>query len=578
MRKQILCCVTVAVCLGMGAMAAPADAQTCGPLDNGRLADVRYEGTLLQFEPIVEYREMVLTITGPCEDIVRVFRKGEAISFDIQEIERVTDGHYTWQLSRVASIDSGVQEELQAARGTGKADDVWWSFFQKGLIPEGPYVDSGSFSVDRGLIIDPNSGEEKRAAVGAKSRAAAASASTVAGLTEVAGSGDNPLATKDFVINDDLIVQGSTCVGFDCVNGEVFSFDTIRLKENNLRIKFEDTSGGTFPTRDWEIEVNSSANGGQTHFRINDVDAARSPFTIEGNSPSHSLYVDSTGRVGLRTSTPVLDLHISTTNTPGMRLEQTSGGGFTAQTWDIAGNEANFFVRDVTGGSRLPLRIRPGAPTSSIDINDDGVGIQTTSADTELTVQSTATNSDVIKVRASGGTDQLFRVFEASTGEGVFSIFNASDGENIRLTGQGDGRVAIGCASGLAADLTLNAAGGGACGSGTESTINAGATQFTITSSRSIKKNLEPVPAQGILEKIAGIDVYTYDFINGPENRIGLMAEDFHTVFQRGSDKMLDGQEVEMALWLAVRELIAENQELSARLEALEESEPGPAQ
>ena len=37
--------------------------------------------------------------------------------------------------------------------------------------------------------------------------------------------------------------------------------------------------------------------------------------------------------------------------------------------WDIAGNEANFFVRDVTGGSRLPLRIRPGAPTSSIDFS-----------------------------------------------------------------------------------------------------------------------------------------------------------------------------------------------------------------
>ena len=61
-----------------------------------------------------------------------------------------------------------------------------------------------------------------------------------------------------------------------------------------------------------------------------------------------------------------------------MRLEQNNSGGFTAQTWDVAGNEANFFVRDVTGGSRLPFRIRPGAPTSSIDINASGnVGIGT---------------------------------------------------------------------------------------------------------------------------------------------------------------------------------------------------------
>src|SRR5688500_11998678 len=54
-------------------------------------------------------------------------------------------------------------------------------------------------------------------------------------------------------------------------------------------------------------------------------------------------------------------------DTPGLRLEQ-SGGSFPAQTWEIGGNEANFFIRDLTGGSRLPFRIRPGAATSSIDI------------------------------------------------------------------------------------------------------------------------------------------------------------------------------------------------------------------
>jgi hypothetical protein len=60
------------------------------------------------------------------------------------------------------------------------------------------------------------------------------------------------------------------------------------------------------------------------------------------------------------------------TDTPGLRLLQTAGLGFTPQTWDVAGNEANFFVRDLTGGSRLPFRIRPGAPTSSIDIGANG--------------------------------------------------------------------------------------------------------------------------------------------------------------------------------------------------------------
>jgi len=99
-------------------------------------------------------------------------------------------------------------------------------------------------------------------------------------------------------------------------------------------------------------------------------------FEVDAGAPANSVRVSSNGKVGLRTATPVLDLHIATSDTPAHRLEQTNAGGFTAQTWDIAGNEANFFVRDVTGGSRLPFRIRPGAPTSSIDIAASGnVGI-----------------------------------------------------------------------------------------------------------------------------------------------------------------------------------------------------------
>ncbi len=37
-------------------------------------------------------------------------------------------------------------------------------------------------------------------------------------------------AVADQVILDDLIVDGSACIGFDCVNGESFGFDTIRIK------------------------------------------------------------------------------------------------------------------------------------------------------------------------------------------------------------------------------------------------------------------------------------------------------------------------------------------------------------
>ncbi len=186
-------------------------------------------------------------------------------------------------------------------------------------------------------------------------------------------------AYADQVILDDLIVDGSICAGMDCVNGESFGFDTIRLKENNLRIRFVDTSStSSFPSRDWQITANDSSNGGANKFSIDDIDGGRTPFTIEAGAPSHSLYVDDGGRVGFGTATPVVQLHLKDGNTPTLRLEQDGSSGFTAQTWDVAGNEANFFIRDATNGSTLPFRIEPGTPSNMLYIADDGVGITTT--------------------------------------------------------------------------------------------------------------------------------------------------------------------------------------------------------
>ncbi len=388
-------------------------------------------------------------------------------------------------------------------------------------------------------------------------------------------------AWADQQILDDLIVDGSACIGFDCVNGESFGFDTLRLKENNLRIKaFDTSSSASFPTQDWQLTFNDTSNGGQNKFAVECVSPGSStPFTVEGCAPSHSLYVDDGGRIGFGTSTPVTDLHVKSGNTPTLRLEQDGSSGFSAQTWDVAGNEANFFIRDATNGSKLPIRLRPGAPTSTIDIAGSGnVGIGDSTPDADLDVEgdlfvnAEAANVDAFRVE-SQDEEKLFRVLEATSGEGLISIFNATGQENIRFTGQQDGRLAIGCNSAILHDIVLNDAGSGACNTGTESTINAGATAFTITSSRTQKENIKPVRADGILSKVANIGVYNYDYIDGPEDRLGLMAEDFHQVFERGSDKTISGQDVQIALWLAVQELTAKVGELESQLAVAEQAE-----
>jgi hypothetical protein len=144
--------------------------------------------------------------------------------------------------------------------------------------------------------------------------------------------------------------------------------------------------------------------------------------------------VSSGGNIGVGTATPVLDVHVNTTDTPAIRLEQNNSGGFTAQTWDIAGNEANFFVRDVTSGSRLPFRIRPGAPTSSIDIAASGdVGISTASPKlrmevfgaTGLPVSSGTTPTGVARFSQNGGTGVID--FGFGGGAGWMQVYDSAN-------------------------------------------------------------------------------------------------------------------------------------------------------
>ncbi|MGC1497778.1 MAG: hypothetical protein WA790_18380 [Sulfitobacter sp.] len=237
-------------------------------------------------------------------------------------------------------------------------------------------------------------------------------------------------AFADQVIVDDLIVQGSICAGQDCVNGESFGFDTLRLKENNLRIKAQDTSNSaSFPTVDWQITFNDSSNGGANKFSIDDIDGGRTPFTIEASAPSNSLYVDDGGRIGNGTATPVVEMHIVDGDSPTMRLEQDGSSGFTPQTWDLASNEANFFIRDVTNGSQLPFRIQPGADTNSLYIaNDNNIGIGTTSPDFALHIRKTDETARLIVEEASSTVAARRMLMLENNGTVVMTLNDVSAG------------------------------------------------------------------------------------------------------------------------------------------------------
>ena len=292
-------------------------------------------------------------------------------------------------------------------------------------------------------------------------------------FTIAGGSPVNPLALesrKDQVILDDLIVDGSACVGLDCVNGESFGFDTLRLKENNLRVHFNDTSTtASFPGNDWRLVANDSSNGGSNHFSIEDSDAGRNPFRVEAGAPANALVVEADGDIGVGTLNPVVDMHIVSGNTPTLRLEQDGSNGFTPQTWDVAGNEANFFIRDATNGSTLPLQIKPGAPTATIFMAASGnVGIGTASPDDELDIQGagptlrfTNTGSAANNWRAGVNSGAGRLVFQADSGNVALQIDPQSN-DNLVWIGRTDAET-VTIEGTLALSTTCIELGGNAC-------------------------------------------------------------------------------------------------------------------
>ncbi len=353
-----------------------------------------------------------LSVTGPAGFFaVEVFENGTTPYFDAAGLE---DGSYNYELTALLAKPAG---DERGATGT-----------------TGPLA-SGAFVVKGGTPVDPDLIES--------------------------------VDEKAQVFNTDLIVAGSACVGFDCTSSESFGFDTIRVKENNLRIHFDDTSSSaSFPNNDWRLQANDSSNGGANYFSIEDASAGRTPFKVEAGAPTNTLYAEDDGDVGVGTSNPVTRMHLVKGDSPALRLEQDGSSGFTPQTWDLSGNETNFFIRDVTNGSKLPFRIKPGAADNAIFIDaSSDVGLGTDSPSRDLHVRRSDASSTEIRVENTNATTQVagFQLINSSR---TWNVFNNSNGDLLVSVGAGGIGTVLSIDGGTGA-VTLDQLSGG----GAESTL-----------------------------------------------------------------------------------------------------------
>jgi hypothetical protein len=530
------------------------------PARGRELARVGYFLDAMAWEPEFPFQSVTLKVAGP-EGFYfeKTFSSNDSVYFDVTG--RLLDGVYSYELVLTPILTDEIREELANTRESRKSASLLRSLREEGLLP--PEAQSGYFTIKDGVVLDPELEEAEYGAGFNYSR-------IDPGVPDLTPKSDQ-------VILDDLIVDGSICVGEDCVNGESFGYDTLRLKENNLRIKFQDTSNSaSFPTNDWQITANDSENGGAEKFSIDDIDGGRTPFTIEAGSPSHSLYVDDGGRLGLGTSTPVVQVHVVDGNTPTLRLEQDGSSGFTPQTWDVAGNEANFFIRDATNGSTLPFRIYPGADSNSITIaSDNDVGLGLNNASAALHVKRTDGTSQILVEEASSTTSARTLLHLLNKGRIRFTMQNAATNKFWSFTGYDNSFTIAHSTGNTGAEFRLIPNSGDL-----EIKGEVHAADFVVTSDRNLKEGFTVIDSQQVLDKVASLPIteWEYKADEADTRHLGPVAQDFRSAFGLGKDdrhiNAMDGVGISLAaiqgLYERLEQKEAEIEHLKAELAELE--------
>jgi hypothetical protein len=492
-KKQLLSTVILMVVIlcFVGAADVAAGMQKDKPV-----ADVMFGSSGINWAPKVNYAKLILTVARPDGSMVqKTFDSGSMPYIDLSSIygESFNDGSYTYELRVIPVSTQRVRQEVGVVKGA-KGEN-----FGRETLTQ-----TGYFQVKDGMIVTPSSTSE-----------------------------DVLSRAMDIVHADDVIIDGSLCVGNDCYSGLDFGFDTIVLMENNLRIFFDDTSTiQNYPRNDWRIICNDSTDGGGRYFAIEDATEVSNILVLEAGAPDNSLYVDSHGDVGIGTSTPYYELHIVDGDSPCVRLDQDGSYGWTPQKWDLCGNESNFFIRDATHASKLPFRIEPDAPTNSIFIKSDGkVGIGTGSPGYSLEVETTGTNAEIAAERTSGARNFI------SAGAS-YGFFGTTTNHALRINTNGSWKMQINT------NGTLAMSDGG----GYDGTWN-------DASSREYKENIRNLTCDDALEALEELNPVRFNYKkNKEEERLGFIAEDVPDVVAMKDRKNLSAMDIVAVLTKVVQE------------------------
>ena len=314
---------------------------------------------------------------------------------------------------------------------------------------------------------------------------------------------------------------------------------------------------------------------------------------------TNTLFADSANnRVGIGTTAPSNLLTLKS-NSGQLRLETSSDPNSYNTILHSPYNSNHPFNLSVTNGGALAEYLgvyADGGTNNRVVFPTGNVGIGTTSPTAALDVRS------AVSIGANAATTGSLRL----PAEGYIYARNAANTANIFMVGLSADDVYLGhinpniyfrTADG-STRMTIDSTGNVGISDTTpdrdldigSSSINSGDSGWTVESDSAFKDNIaEKAPDVAILDKWLNTKIYEWTYkeshlvesmgLEQPDNETealskvmhtGLMADEFNPLFMENDNTELNYGDVQLKMIEAIKALIAENNALKARVEALE--------
>ena len=305
-------------------------------------------------------------------------------------------------------------------------------------------------------------------------------------------------------------------------------------------------------------------------------------FFASGGS-NENMILDSSGQLGVGTSTPDALLHISQASSNAQLIVERTGSA--TGKYQVYTNDNNLYFNNLASSSN-PLVI----------LDNGRIGMGNLAPDVNLEISGSGTSYPKLKLSNPSQTGRYLQIgmidaVESTievNGGSTFLTFKTEATEKMRLTSSGDlliGATSTSSATGSwfesagAGRMILNLANsstGGLTvqrfinGNGTVGSISTSgtATSFNTSSDYRLKEDLQDFEG---LDLVSKIPVYDYKWKSDKSRSYGVMAHELEEVLPQAVSGEKDAEEMQSVDYSKIVPLLVKSiQELSAKLEALE--------